>query len=386
MKNIKPTLRGGAPLAALFSPLAAHYLANARELPWRADPTPYHVWLSEIMLQQTRIEAVRPYYARFLESVPDISALAALPDDKLMKLWEGLGYYSRARNLKKAACRMVELHGGEMPATYEEIRALPGVGDYTAGAIASIVYGLPYPAVDGNVLRVLARLTADEADVLLPETKKRMTAALQEVYLAAEKTDFTTHAPTQNAKIGVTSPAAILTQGLMELGQTHCLPNAAPHCDACPLASLCRAYEEGRTEELPHRSKAKPRRMEHRLILLLADGEGRFALRRRPPEGLLAGLWELPSVLLQKEPSGSEILDTVSEFCDKNRLICGETVTLPPARHLFTHIAWHMVGCYVNVRSVGESELVFATREELLDRYALPSAFRAFLPYITGER
>ena len=213
-------------LRQLPIPLLVWYRENARVLPWRSDPTPYHVWVSEIMLQQTRVAAVLDYYRRFLESAPDVAALAALSQDRLMKLWQGLGYYSRARNMQKAAVQIAEDYGGVFPNTYEAIRALAGVGDYTAGAIASIAFGLPVPAVDGNVLRVAARITGDSGDITTPAMKKKVTAALAEIIPLDAPGDF--------------------NQALMELGATVCLPNGAPLCERCPAAPLCRAFQIGR--------------------------------------------------------------------------------------------------------------------------------------------
>ena len=366
MKSTR-TLTGDRPLEEIFSPLVAWYRQNARPLPWREDATPYHVWLSEVMLQQTRIEAVRPYYARFLAEAPDIRALAALPEDRLMKLWEGLGYYSRARNLRRAALVLCERYGAEMPKDYETLRTMPGIGEYTAGAIASIAFDRPTPAVDGNVLRVICRLTADRDDVLAPATKKRITARLSALYTACctQKGD-----------------AAALTQGLMELGEVVCMPNRAPLCEACPLASLCRAREEGSQTDIPYRAPKKERRISHRLVLLLADEEGNYAIRRRPEDGLLGGLWELPHIELpeNREADGERAECLAREFCRENGLASGEGVLLAPARHIFTHLTWQMQGYYLNVRKTeGETgDLIFASPREIAAEYALPTAFAAY--------
>ncbi len=367
MTEEKNTLLGGLPLAALVGPLCAWYAENARPLPWRENADPYRVWLSEVMLQQTRIEAVKPYYARFLEAAPTVADLAALSDDRLMKLWEGLGYYSRARNLRRAAQEIVEKHSGEMPRDHVALLALPGIGDYTAGAIASIAYGLPYPAVDGNVLRVLTRLLADPSDVLSPETKKRITALLLEVYRQNEK------------------DAAVLTQGLMELGQTLCLPNTTPLCGGCPLAHLCRAREEGKTKEIPYRSPKKGKKTEKRLVLLLLDGEGRYAIRRRAEGGLLGGLWELPNLLLTGDEDDEALDGLAREYCASCGLAAAESAAAPAAKHIFTHLVWEMQGRFVNVQPTG-NDLFFVTPEELRSIYALPSAFRAYARVIHGEK
>ena len=202
-------------LSALPGVLLPWYRENRRELPWRRDREPYHVWLSEIMLQQTRVEAVKGYYTRFLEALPTIEDLANCDDDTLHKLWEGLGYYSRVRNLKKAANQIMKRHGGRFPDTYEEVRALSGIGDYTAGAICSICFDYPTPAVDGNVLRVISRLTEDATPIDLPARKKEVSQLLAAVY-PAEAGDF--------------------TQALMELGATLCGPNWKPRCQECPCA------------------------------------------------------------------------------------------------------------------------------------------------------
>ena len=245
------------------------YAASRRLLPWREDPTPYHTWIAEIMLQQTRIEAVIPYYTRFLRELPDVASLAAVSEDRLLKLWEGLGYYSRARNLKKAALMIMERWNGVIPADAEELKKLPGIGDYTAGSIASIAFGLPEPAVDGNVMRVMTRLLACSDDISVPATKKSITVLLRAEYPSGEQ-------------------AALLTEGIMELGETVCLPNAVPRCENCPIRGLCTAHQEGEELSYPVKSAGKARRIEEKTVFLLHCGS-RFAIRRRPEGGLLAG-------------------------------------------------------------------------------------------------
>ncbi len=262
-------------LDRIAEPLLAWYDAGRRILPWREEPTPYHVWLSEIMLQQTRVEAVKPYYDRFLQTLPDIGSLAAVEEEKLLKLWEGLGYYNRARNLKKSAEILVSEYGGEMPDDYEKIQALPGIGSYTAGAVSSIAFGRPYPAVDGNVLRILSRLRCDDRDILNAKVKKSVEDDLLDVMPLNRPGDF--------------------NQALMELGATVCIPNGAPKCESCPWKELCLARAEGRTADFPKKAKKKPRSMEEKTILVIQDAE-RVALRRRPERGLLAGMYEFPSL------------------------------------------------------------------------------------------
>ncbi|MDD5937770.1 MAG: A/G-specific adenine glycosylase [Clostridiales bacterium] len=335
-------------LEQLPIPLLTWYRENARVLPWRSDPTPYHVWVSEIMLQQTRVAAVLDYYRRFLAELPTVADLAACPEDRLMKLWQGLGYYSRARNLQKAARQIMEKHGGVFPGCYEDIRALAGVGDYTAGAISSIAFGIPVPAVDGNVLRVVSRVTGDRRDITRPETKNAVRQALLDTMPRDVPGDY--------------------NQALMELGATVCLPNGAPLCGRCPAADLCAARREGITAELPVKAPKKARRVEERTVYLIFR-QGRVALRRRPARGLLAGLWEYPN-----EPAHWP--------CP----VAGETAFGGVGKHIFTHIEWHMTAYLVR----GESETlpegwVWADRAALAGRYALPNAFQCF-SHLVEER
>ena len=335
--------------------LLAWYRENRRSMPWRDDPTPYHVWVSEIMLQQTRIEAATPYYLRFIRELPGIRELAAAEDEKLMKLWQGLGYYSRARNLKKAAGVVVRSYGGALPEEAAELKKLPGIGDYTAGAIASIAMGKPEPAVDGNVLRVLSRLFASEEDVLDPAVRKSAADALRAAYPRGRD-------------------ASDLTQGLMELGEVVCIPNGLPLCENCPLSTLCRAKERGVAEKLPVRSPKKERRVEEKTVLILTDGT-RFALSKREERGLLAGLWEFPS--LPGRPGEEEILRILRE----KGVPAEKIVPAGEAKHVFTHVEWHMKNYIVRVASAPEG-FRFPDRETLFRDYAVPSAFRRCLDEI----
>ena len=327
------------------------FAVNARSLPWRRDREPYHVWLSEIMLQQTRVQAVLGYYARFLQALPDIPALAACPEDRLLKLWEGLGYYSRVRNLQKAARVICEEYGGVFPADYRAIRALPGIGDYTAGAIASICFEQPRAAVDGNVLRVITRLTGDDTPVEQPAFRKAVAAALEALYPAGQCGAF--------------------TQALMELGALVCVPNGAPLCHRCPLAGLCRAKAEGRTGALPVKGAKKPRRKEQLTVLLLWCGD-KLALCRRPESGLLAGLWQLPN--LPGELTVEQALAQAAEWGAEPH----HPETVVHRSHIFTHVEWEMTG--ISIRCNREAEgFAWADREERAGEYALPTAFRQFL-------
>lgn len=326
------------------------YMENRRDLPWRRDREPYHVWLSEIMLQQTRVEAVRGYYTRFLEALPSISDLASCGDDRLKKLWEGLGYYSRVRNLKKAAGVMMEKYGGSFPQTYEEIRALPGIGDYTAGAICSIVYGMPTPAVDGNVLRVVSRLADDHTPVDLPARKSAVREALAAVYPAGRCGDF--------------------TQALMELGATVCLPNGEPRCGDCPVRERCLGRQRGTALALPVKSPKKPRRQEEMTVFVL-QREGRYALRRREDRGLLAGLWEFPHVPGMLKPE--DALAVVGSM-DLRPKELGRVIE---RSHVFTHVLWRMRCYYLDCGGEGPG-LTWLTPEQVERDAALPTAFRMF--------
>ena len=339
--------------------LLAWYQQNKRDLPWRHTSDPYRIWISEIMLQQTRVEAVKPYYARFLESCPDVAALAELPEEKLMKLWEGLGYYSRARNLQKAARMVVEKHGCVMPRTYEELLKLPGIGEYTAGAVASIAYGERVPAVDGNVLRVLARVSASEEDIALPETKKHFQKELSKV-VPKEAGDF--------------------TQSLIELGAVVCAPNREPLCRVCPLSNCCTAHNEGKTEQIPVRSAKKPRRIEEKTVFLIRDGD-RTALHKRPPKGLLSGLYELPNV--QGHLNEAEALGYLRSVGFEPLRI----QKIENAKHIFTHIEWHMIAYDVRITPEfdglhGQSGMLLVPNGELHQSYAIPSAFGAYVKYL----
>ena len=337
-------------LAEIIPPLLAWYREVGRPLPWRADASPYHVWISEIMLQQTRIEAAIPYYERFLAAFPTVGDLAAAEDDHLMKMWEGLGYYSRARNLKRAAALIMEQHGGVLPRDVRALRALPGIGDYTSGAIASIAYGLPAPAVDGNVLRVLSRLAADERDILSEKVKREAITALAAVYP------------------DLPEDAAALTQALMELGEVVCIPNGEPLCAECPLASLCEGHRRGVAADLPVRKKKAERRIEERTVLLMLS-DGTVALSRRPPSGLLAGMWEFPSLDGHLSP------DAIGEHLTERGIAFESIEKAGTAKHVFSHIEWHMKLFFVSLTSPPEG-YTLADAAALSDTYALPSAFR----------
>ena len=322
---------------------------NKRELPWRKDREPYHVWLSEIMLQQTRVEAVKGYYLRFLQALPTVQALSEVDDGLLLKLWEGLGYYNRARNLKRAAIEIMTKHGGEFPATYEEIRNLPGIGDYTAGAIASICFSQKTPAVDGNVLRVIARICNEDAPIDTPAYKRTVQQRLAQIY------------PEQ---------AGGFTQSLMELGATLCGPNWTPRCEECPCGSFCKAYAAGTAEKLPVKLPKKDKKQEKRTVFILSC-DGKFALKKRPSKGLLAGLWEFPNA--EGELSVQEGVAAVENWGLKPAQLLKQV----RRQHIFTHIRWEMTGLYMEVKEPAGA-FVWYTAEEIETQAALPTAFRQF--------
>lgn len=347
-----------------MSPLLAWYEENKRDLPWRETRDPYRIWVSEIMLQQTRVEAVIRYYERFLSRLPDVAALSECPEEELMKLWEGLGYYSRARNMQKAARCIMTDYGGVFPDTFGGILSLPGIGEYTAGAIASFAFDLPYPAVDGNVLRVAARLAAFEEDILAPASKKLLTAL---VAAAQPKHE-----------------AATFNQAMIELGATVCLPNGAPRCEECPLFEKCKAREIGAEQRLPVRKKPAPRRVENRTVLILRVGDT-VALRKRPEKGLLAGLFEPFSV-----PEALFDAKDVETLLATKGIKSLRIAPLGEAKHIFTHIEWHMTGFEVildekNAETVCknlDTGLFFAPRDEIDSAFAVPSAYSAYRPFM----
>ena len=298
------------------------------------------------MLQQTRVAAVLDYYNHFMTELPDVQSLASCEEEHLMKLWQGLGYYSRARNLQKAAKRICTDYHGEFPSNYSAIRSLPGIGDYTAGAISSIAFGLPEPAVDGNVLRVVTRLLCDYSDITKPDTKRSIQTQLKEVM------------PLQSA--------GAFNQALMELGALVCLPNGAPLCDQCPLSHLCLAFQQEKTADLPVKPQKKARRIEQRTVFLIFH-DHKIALRRRPEKGLLAGLWEPPHEL------GTDYPFDLWGITPRSLTEGGK------GKHIFTHIEWHMTGVVVEAATDTLPDgWVWATRQELQERYPIPNAFSSF--------
>lgn len=361
-------------LRAMNGPLISWYEEHARILPWREDPEAYRVWISEIMLQQTRVEAVKPYFERFLQNLPDVKALAEVEDDRLMKLWEGLGYYNRARNLKKAAEVIVNEYGGQMPSEYEALLKLPGIGSYTAGAIASIAFGRPVPAVDGNVLRVISRVTASYEDILRQSTKRWMEEHLKNTMPKDKASHF--------------------NQGLIEIGAIVCVPNGKPKCGECPLASICLARKQDLIGELPVKTPPKKRRVEERTVCILED-DTKVALRKRDNDGLLASLYELPNVEGYLEP------DELCGAFGLDRSLVAVIEPLPKAKHVFSHVEWHMIGYRIRLKQAEAADLaqptapvqtrntilpstyIAAEKSELKELYALPNAFGRYTKLIT---
>lgn len=378
-------------LEKLAEPLLEWFCGHARVLPWREEPTPYRVWVSEIMLQQTRVEAVKPYFERFTAALPNVAALAECPEDKLLKLWEGLGYYNRVRNLQKAAIQVMTAYGGVIPAEYEELLKLKGIGHYTAGAVASIAYGKYVPAVDGNVLRILTRVAADDTDIMKQSFRSEIERELSGMMAELVIPD------SLKKKLRDENVPGALNQAMMELGATVCVPNGAPLCEECPWRENCQARLQERIAELPVKSRAKARKIEKRTVLILRDGE-KTAICRRPEKGLLAGLYELPNV--EGELTAEQVLELVKQMDYAPIRI----QKLENAKHIFSHIEWHMSGYAVLVEeagmrgtegvelnsdarthgvSVGENGgLIFVDAVDAGERYAIPSAFAAYAKYM----
>lgn len=343
-------------------PLLDWYDRGRRILPWREEPTPYHVWLSEIMLQQTRVEAVKPYYDRFLKALPDIKALAEAEEESLLKLWEGLGYYNRVRNLQKAARQIMGEYGGKMPADFEELCRLPGIGSYTAGAVSSIAYGKKAPAVDGNVLRVLSRVMMDERNILDAKVKRSVEQELYYVIPDERPGDF--------------------NQAMMELGAMVCLPNGKPKCEECPLRGFCRAYRQECMMEYPKKAPKKARKKEEKTVLILQD-ETRVALTKREEKGLLAGFYEFPC--LSGKQSGEQVL----EYLKKLGFVSLRIQRIGEAKHIFTHKEWHMTGYLIRTDELANQEaaarkagFIFAEKEEIEKKFPIPSAYAAYAKYL----
>lgn len=353
-------------LSRISKPLLQWYDRNRRILPWREEPSPYRVWVSEIMLQQTRVEAVKPYFERFMRELPDIGSLAGAEEETLLKLWEGLGYYNRVRNLQKAALQIQEDYGGEMPSEYGELLKLKGIGSYTAGAVASIAYGKAVPAVDGNVLRVISRIRRDPRLISDAKVKAAVERDLKEIVPVDRPGDF--------------------NQAMMEIGACVCIPNGAPLCESCPLQEICMAHQAGEEQAYPRKAAKKPRPIEEKTILIIRD-ENRAAIRKRTERGLLAGMYELPSM------DGFRTAEEVAAYLVDKGLKLLHIAPLQEARHIFTHREWHMKGYMVRVEGLGQKgqiaqgdqsvDWIYIEPEEMERKYPIPSAFEAYMKYLT---
>lgn len=339
-------------------PLVTWYKDNARILAWRENPQPYFVWISEIMLQQTRVEAVKTYFDRFTTALPTIEDLALAKEEDLLKLWEGLGYYNRVRNLQKAAKQVMEHFNGILPDDYETLMTLAGIGSYTAGAIASIAYCKKAPAVDGNVLRVMKRIAGSFDDITKLSVKKALEKDILSILPEHNPGDY--------------------NQALMELGATVCLPNGKPLCDKCPILSLCNAKKEHTELLIPVKPPKKARKMEEKTILLF-EYHQRFALQKRPAKGLLAGLFGLPS--LEKKLSRNELELKLQHLGFEQFTV----TALGDAKHIFSHVEWHMTGYWIALKNnpklqeKGFENLTWASKKEMESTYAIPSAFSYYL-------
>ncbi len=323
------------------------YDENRRILPWREDATPYRVWVSEIMLQQTRVEAVKPYFERFVKELPTLQDLSVASDDTLFKLWEGLGYYNRVMNMKKCAIECVEKHGGNLPSTYDELIQLPGIGAYTAGAIASIAYKQKVPAVDGNVLRVFSRVLISEDDILKESTKRKFQKIIME-YLPEDRSDA-------------------FNQALMEIGALICVPNAAPRCNICPVASECMGYQSGDAHRLPNKAVKKARKIDKKTVLVITY-QNQVHLCQREEKGLLAGLYEFDVY---------EGYLTKNQIRDQFKGNIKRMTALEDTKHIFSHVEWHMKGYLIELNDK-TIDGIWCTKKEIEETYAIPTAYKVY--------
>lgn len=337
----------------IVDPLLEWYLENKRMLPWRKTKDPYHIWISEIMLQQTRIEAVIPYYERFMRRLPDISSLASINEDELLKLWEGLGYYNRARNLKKAALIMMKDYNGMFPDTYEEIKKLPGIGEYTASAIASICFNEQTPTVDGNVLRVLARVKEDKRNVDLIRTKKEVRKELEKI---------------------IPKDSGNFNESLMELGEVICLPNTTPKCEICPIKAFCKANLHQSWNKFPKKGE-KNSKKELFYTILLMSFKDEYAIIKRNEKQILHSLWEFPN--LEGKLSKKEVEEYLKSLNIKDTKI-KEGIS---SKHIFTHQIWYLTSFEIELTNK-PAYFTWKKIDEIKKDYAIPGAFKPFLEEI----
>ena len=323
----------------LSNRLLHFYDTSKRILPWRDNKIPYYIWVSEIMLQQTRVETVIPYFNRFIKALPTISDLANVDEDSLLKLWEGLGYYNRARNLKKAAIKILEEFKGIMPESKEELESLPGIGPYTSGALLSIAYDKQVAAVDGNVLRVFSRFYQIEENIKNPKTKAIIKVLVEDSLPPFRNGDY--------------------NQAIMEVGATICIPNGRPLCETCPLKEECVAYKNNMQMEIPVKSKMKARRIEKKTIYIYKY-KNLFAIRKRPDTGLLASMYEFINV-------DGHIKEPLRKLAN--------------SKHIFSHIEWHMIA-YIKEVDIKNKDYIWVSKEEIEFKYSIPNAFKTYREYI----
>lgn len=339
-------------LKNIVNPLLEWFQKEKRDLPWRHTDDSYKIWISEIMLQQTRVEAVIAYYQRFLKTIPDLKSLANIEEDQLLKLWEGLGYYSRAKNLKKCAEILISNNEIELPRDYEKLKKLPGIGPYAAASIGSIAYNLKTPAIDGNVLRVMTRLHEDDRDIMNQKVRKDYFNKLTEI-MPENTRNF--------------------TESLMELGALVCLPNGFPKCEKCPLNFLCLSYQHGTMMNYPKKKKEKERKIEEKTILIL-EYNNKIAIQKRPNKGLLASLYEFYNI--EGKYKAKDLPKKLEELDILKILFLGE------AKHIFSHIEWHMVGYHILCKTLPKKEFIWVTKEKLKEQYSFPTAFSKYIKQI----
>ena len=343
-------------LEEIVQPLVKWYRDNKRILPWRDKDNAYYTWVSEIMLQQTRVEAVKPYFQRFITELPDIQSLAECPEEKLLKLWEGLGYYNRVRNMQEAAKTVKDEYNGRLPEDYQALLSLKGIGSYTAGAIASIAYGEKVPAVDGNVLRVISRITESTEDISRQSVRRKIEQQVSQIMPSDCPGDF--------------------NQALMDLGSSICIPNGEPFCENCPWEAVCQAHKYGRETDFPVKAKKKKRKIEKKAVFLIEVSD-KIILHKRPEKGLLSGLWELPN--LDGELSAKELSEQMKKWGIGDYMI----EPLGEGKHIFSHVEWQMRGYRLQMRDISEKllekeEWIAVSREDLEEKYAIPSAFECY--------
>lgn len=334
------------------------YYENKRDLPWRMDQDPYKVWVSEIMLQQTKVDTVIPYFYNFLEKFPTVYDLAEAEEQEVLKAWEGLGYYSRARNLQHAVKEVVESYGGQVPDNPKELEKLKGIGSYTKGAILSIAFNQPEPAVDGNVMRVFSRVLNIDEDIALPKTKKLFESVTREIISHEDPSSF--------------------NQAIMDLGATICTPKS-PACLLCPVQEHCQAFDLGIEQQLPIKSKAKKNKKLNYIVLLLRNEHGEIAIEQRPEDGLLANLYQFPMIPKQDLPL--ELVESwfSSEYNFKIKL--GEKSG--ELKHVFSHITWELEIYQAEVKSqeVLNDKLKFV-KDTKLEIYPFPVSHQKMMQYL----